>query len=177
MDLIHAADTILNGALAFCLDPEPQEAQITLIEDLRSGNCAVIQRFKRGLAQQVAKHLGMCDDDVRAVYLYNHNVEATQADPEWYPPVVHLIVWAQPKTAALASLIAALNRALTRAYDDWMGDLLPIHLLDVQVVDDGEVMRRIGYAGLLFSPQVQPLAIWQREPVSECSHQGALPLR
>jgi hypothetical protein len=36
------------------------------------------------------------------------------------------------------------------------------HLLDVQVVDDAEVEKRVGYGGLLFSLHHRPLKIWER---------------
>ena len=166
MDSVNAADAILNRALACCLDEIPLKNQAALVECLRQGNHTANSRYKHNLAQQMAEHLGMCDDDVKVVYIYDHDIEDTHWDEEWSPLIVHLIVWAQPKTAALNSLIAALNRALTRCYGDLIGDLPPVHLLDVQVIDDVEVKNRAGYASLLFSPHFRPLVVWKREPDS-----------
>lgn len=177
MDLIHTAGSILNGALAVCLEQKSPQTQPAVIADLRAGNAAVLPLFKRGLAERFALHLGWCDDDIKSVYLYNHNVETAPTDQEGCPLVVHLIVWAQPKTAALNSLITILNRALTRAFDDLASHRLPFYLLDVQVVDDLEVKRRAGYASLLFSPRVKPLRVWQRESIFPSYALAELPPR
>ena len=75
---------------------------------------------------------------------------------------MHLLVWAQCKTAALRALIAALDRALARAYTDMLGEGCPAGLLDVQVVDDADVGRRSGYGALLSSMYHRPVQVWQR---------------
>jgi hypothetical protein len=177
MDIDDTVGNVLATVLNDCIERMGMASSETVVENLRQGDKGICRSFRHGLGQEIAKFLGLCDDDVRAVYLYDHDVEAVHMDAEWSPHIVHLIVWAQPKTAALNSLIVVLNRALTRAYDDLIGDLLPIHLLDVQLVDDLEVKRRAGYAGLLFSPRFQPLEIWKRESVSYSHALAALPPR
>jgi hypothetical protein len=177
IDIDDTLGNVLATVLDDCVEHMGMASSETVVENLRQGDESTRRSFRRGLGQEIAKFLGLCDDDVKAVYLYDHDVEAVHADAEWSPHIVHLIVWAQPKTAALNSLVAVLNRALTRAFDDLIGDLLPIHLLDVQLVDDLEVKRRAGYAGLLFSPRFQSLEVWKRESVSHSHALAALPQR
>ncbi len=177
MDVDHTIGNLLATVLDDCVEHMGMASSETVVENLRQGDESTCRFFRRGLGQETAKFLGLCDDDVKAVYLYDHDVEAVHMDAEWSPHVVHLIVWAQPKTAALNSLVAVVNRALTCHYDDLVGDLLPIHLLDVQLVDDLEVKRRTGHASLLFLSRFQALEIWKREPGSRSHALAELPPR
>jgi len=108
--------------------------------------------------------LGAFDDDVKAVYLFE--CDATQEDicfgEASSTPLVHLLVWAKRKTAALTSLISALDRALVQCYSSQFGVSGPASLLDVQVVVDSDVDKRTGYGALLSSLHHRPLEIWRR---------------
>jgi hypothetical protein len=66
------------------------------------------------------------------------------------------------KTAALSTLAETLSRALAKQYAVMIGVPQPAHLLDVQVVDDADVEKRFGYAGLLSSLHHRPVEVWRR---------------
>ena len=76
--------------------------------------------------------------------------------------IIHLIVWAQRKTGALNSLVAALDRALVQSYADLIGMRQLTHLLDVQVIDDADVENRVGYGAMLSSIHHRPIQVWER---------------
>ena len=56
----------------------------------------------------------------------------------------------------------ALDRALVKRYADMIGPSQLAHLLDIQVVDDEDVEKRIGYGAMLSSLHNQPIQIWER---------------
>ncbi len=162
-DPARAAEAIVNRAMASCVQEMRLESIAALVRRLRRGNLIALHHYRYGLARQVAEHLGACDDDVKAVYVYEHDLASEELEEDAGPAVlIHMIVWAHPKTAALNALVAGLNRALTQSYAGRMGAPPMPRLLDVQVVDDPEVQSRAGYAALLFSVRYRPLEVWKR---------------
>jgi len=77
-------------------------------------------------------------------------------------PIIHLIVWAVRRTGALHSLVSALDSALVRDYSGMVGPRRMAHLLDVQVITDEDVERRVGVAALLTSLYNPALPVWER---------------
>jgi hypothetical protein len=116
------------------------------------------------LAKQVAGSLGALDNNVKAVYVMDYDATAEDLCFGEGPALrlVHLIVWAQPKTEALGSLVAALDGALVKEYSERMETNQLKHLLDVQVVDDASVEARTGYGVVLSSLRNRPVQIWER---------------
>src|SRR5512146_498674 len=111
-----AAETMVNEALATCIDQVGSESLDRVRERLRDGDPALWSGCRLALARRGGEYLEACDDNVKAVYIYDN--EWAPEDPPWGKapgsPVLHLIVWAQPKTAALRALIAVLDRALAQ---------------------------------------------------------------
>jgi hypothetical protein len=126
-----------------------------------SGACGYCHYY---LAKQMADSLGALDGNVKAVYVMDYDATAEDLcfGESLAMPLVHLIVWAQPKTEALCSLVAALDGALVKVYADKMGTRLLKHLLDVQVVDDASVEDRTGYGAVLSSLRHRPVQVWAR---------------
>jgi len=104
------------------------------------------------------------DENVKAVYVVDY--DATPQDlcfGEATPTsLIHLLVWAERKTGALDSLVAALGLALAQRYADLTGRPRLTHLLDVQVIDDADVKNRVGYGALLSSLHHRPIQVWKR---------------
>ena len=75
---------------------------------------------------------------------------------------VHLLVWAQPKTAALNGLVETWDRALAQGYAEMINGHRLANVLDVQVVDDADVEKRVGYGALLSSLHHRPIQVWER---------------
>jgi hypothetical protein len=159
-----ASDT-LSGALSFCAQKLNlgHSAQAAL-ERMKDGDGAAHKYWQYGVAKRVAGYLAGWDENIRAVYACDY--DATPEDlvfgNQTRVSLAHMIVWTERKTAALDSLIAALDGALVKQFADLMGLDRLAHLLDVQVVDDGDVEARKGYAALLTSLHNSPIQVWKQ---------------
>lgn len=163
-DMTSMAEAALTNALEFCAQKMGLHSLQVVTGRLQQGDSTTCGYFHYGLAEQVAEHLSGLDEDVKAVYLYNYDAtpedicfgEATPASQ------IHLIIWAQRKTAALNSLVTALDRALVQGYAALIGTRQLMHLLDVQVIDDDDVKSRAGYGALLSSLHLPSIEVWRR---------------
>ena len=163
-DAASATQGALVKALDYCARKlnlsSPQES----LERVRQGDTKALEYLHYQLALHVAETLGALDDHVRSVSVYEF--EATPEDrafgenPESLP--IHLLVWVDRKTSALSALAAALDRALVKDYADMVGQRRLRHVLDVQVIDDGDVGSRRGIAALLYSMYNRPIQLWER---------------
>ncbi len=166
-----AAEGMIGQALSACTDQTGSASQDALLELLRRGDPPTWSQCQYALAQRVAEYLETCADDVKAVYIYDS--DWTPEERRWdgvnvapgagSAPLIHLIVWAQPKTAALRALIDILNRALALRLGRTIGALAMTQLLDAQVIDDQDVSRRSGYAALLTSSRYRAAQVWRRQ--------------
>jgi len=163
-DVGSSAKTLLAETLDFCGRQMGIDDRETIADHLRQGNSSACNIFFSRLGKLVAEYLGTLDEDVRAVYLCDLLTtkdvrfgETRQVSP------VRLIVWTRRKTAALNSLVAAIDRALVQGYADLIRTHQLTHLLDAQMMDDSEVKSGSGYGGFLFSLNLTPTQIWKRE--------------
>ncbi|MGD8398632.1 MAG: hypothetical protein PVG11_07225 [Anaerolineae bacterium] len=162
------ATSTVQGALLKALDYCAQKLNLSSpqegLEKARQGDRRALAYCHYQLAQQVAEAMGVLDDNVRSVLLYEF--EATPEDrafgenPESLP--IHLLVWVDRKTSALSALVAALDRALVKDYAEMVGPRRLGHVLDVQVIDDSDVEGRRGIAALLHSLYNRPIKLWER---------------
>lgn len=165
--LPNAASTVeiaLTQALQFCAHKMGIDDVQAVIDRLQQGDSAAYRYCHYGLAKQVGESLGALDENVKAVYIVDY--DATPEDlcfGEAMPTsLIHLIIWAERKTSALDSLVAALDTALARRYGDLTGRPQLSHLLDVQVINDADVKNRVGYGALLSSLYHRPIQVWER---------------
>ncbi|MBN1581027.1 MAG: hypothetical protein JXA89_10020 [Anaerolineae bacterium] len=164
-DVATMANHILSEAIAFCaakMGVDGPTAVVNLVKQNEKDACTYCLY---GIAKRVAVSLGTMDENVKAVYV--HDYDATPEDIcfgtlNQNTPLVHMIVWTERKTAALNSLIAALDRALGQFYADLIDKPQIKSLLDVQMVDDAEVENHVGSGALLHSIHHQPIRVWQR---------------
>ena len=163
-DSESTAKVALAQAMDFCAQKMGLAGHQAVAEHLRQGDGNACQYCHYSIAKKVAESLGALDEKVKAVYIVDY--DATPEDlcfsAGTQASLIHLIVWAERKTNALASLVGALDRALVRRYVDMIGTHQLAHLLDVQVVTDDDVENRTGYGAMLSSLHNQPIQIWKR---------------
>jgi len=163
-DASSTAKVIFDEGLAFCARKTDLEDAQAVIERLRQGDATVSHYCRYGLAKKVAESIGNLDDNVKAVYTLDY--DATPEDrcfsDEAKTSPIHLIVWVVRRTDALEALVSALDRALVQEYSGMIDAPELTHLLDVQIVDDGDVEDRKGYGALLSSIYNRPIQIWER---------------
>ena len=157
------AEALVGEALSRCAEQMGLEDAAAVMDRLRRGDPVAHQAYEQELARHVAEYLSYLDSDIQAVYRYEcacGGHRDGQHPPEMRP-TVHLVVLTRRRTAALISVLAALDRALTQSLADGCGlnDAAPV--LNVFVIDDDELRHREGYAGLLFPPHLEPVSIGQ----------------
>lgn len=163
-DLVATAETILSDALHFCDEKTRAGGVETVRRRLSQGDNTTRSYFNYRIAQQTAEYLGAVDKNVKEAFIFEE--EATEEDlclsESTRDPLVHVLIWATRETAALKSLVQALDHALTEKYAALLDVNKPTHLLDVQIVDDSEVASRFGYGALLSSLHHRPVQVWTR---------------
>ena len=163
-DMKSLAQVVLTQAMEYCAEKARIESVKAVKDHLRAGDGKACEYCHYSVGKQVAESMGSLDENIKAVYICDY--DATPGDlcfgVATQPLPIHLIVWAQPKTAALHALADTWNHALSRSYAEIIGESQLAHVLDVQVVDDAEVERRIGYGALLSSIHNRPIQVWKR---------------
>jgi hypothetical protein len=163
-DVAGTAQVVLIQAMEYCAHKMRLDSSQAVIDRLRAGDGKACEYCHYSVAKQVAESLGALDDNIKAAYIYDYDAtpedlclgEAGRALP------IHLLVWAQPKTAALNVLVETWDRALAQSYAKTIGARQLAHVLDVQVMDDTAVEQRIGYGALLTSLHHRPIQVWKR---------------
>lgn len=164
-DIAAISKSLFLEAMGFCAHKMGFDDGPAIVDLLRQNDKTSHSYFFYGLAKRVAVSLGMMDETVKSVYLYDY--DATPEDLCFGPlgqggPLVHLIVWTDRKTAALDSLLAILDRALAHVYADLLDKPQIKSLLDVQMIDNDDVDSCTGYGALLGSIHHRPIQIWAR---------------
>jgi hypothetical protein len=163
-DASALADVIFGRALQW-VSIRRQCAVEQALAELRRGEPAAWHALKLGLARYAAEFLGFFDEDVKAVYVADF-ADSYRREPDERAPqgMVHLIVFANSKTAALKSLINVLDRALDSVMSQRIGRTGTKHSLEVQLVDGADLEHLARYAALLMSVGDAPTCIWERDP-------------
>ena len=163
-DVARTAEDILAQAMEYCAQKMQLDNPQTVVDRLRAGVGKACEYCHYSVAKQVAASMGTLDANIKVVYIYDYDATPEDlcfgAGGRGLP--IHLLIWAVRKTAALSTLAETLGRALAQQYAVMIGVPQPAHLLDVQVVDDADVERRLGHAALLSSLHHRPLEVWRR---------------
>jgi hypothetical protein len=158
------AEDVLHKALEFSARKISAPILEEAIARLKAGDTQAHSYFQYALAEEVGDALGALDEHVEAVYLFDY--EATPEDVAFSethsPPLVHVLILTQRKTEALQALVSMLDRALAQGYAGRMHLERLQHLLDVQIIDAGDVEQNVGYGALLRSIHHRPLRVWKR---------------
>jgi hypothetical protein len=161
----HAiAGAIVNNALDW-VSARLDSSRDAAVRRLNRRDTAAQRELKLGLARYVAEYLGFFDEDVKAVYVADHSdTYQNKSDTAASRSIIHLVVFADPKTAALTLLVEALNRALTRVLSNSVEFTKTERFLDVQVVNSADLANLARYAALLTTPpSANHKRIWQRD--------------
>lgn len=163
-DATGTVEAALDEAAAFCAQKMQLAGRDAVVECLRQGDGCACGYFSYALAEQVAECIGELDGSVRAVYVADYDATPQDVcfDDTQHVPLVHLIIWAERRSAALKALVSVLDRALVEGYGEMVDASDLKHLLDAQIVDDGDVKGRVGYGALLSSIYNRPVRVWQR---------------
>ena len=120
-------------------------------------------QFKFGLARRIADMLAAHDEQVKAIYYFDPNLNP-DSETEAYIPLdasVNLLVLVESKSAALESFIAALDGALTEQIRKLPSPHLAnlASILNAILITEEDVEQRRGYAVLLSSMYLKPRQI------------------
>jgi hypothetical protein len=159
---------MVNDAVTFCAEKAGLKSVDQAIQALHSGDCCVCEYLQYALAQKIAEYLGSVDDTVQAVYTFEPEQAIGVGEIVTNHPILsprfNLIARVSRKSAALSSVVASINSALAKECQQ-LGcpkANAMCYELDVEVVDEDEVQKRIGYGALISSLYVRPIEIWQR---------------
>lgn len=163
-DLSGMSEAVLAQAIEDCVQQVHLDNLQTAIDRLRAGDTLVCEHCNHSLARQVAACLGALDENIQAAYIcdYDAPTKLTCSEEAGWALPIHLIIQATRKTAALHAVVETWDRALTRRYAEVVGGRRPARMLDVQVVDNSDVVRRIGYGAMLSSQHHSPTEVWKR---------------
>jgi hypothetical protein len=158
------AENVLEKALEYCSRKTGIKGTAEAIRRIRQNDHCFNEYCNYSIAEQVGAALASLDKNIKAVYMFEY--EATPEDVCFgqapHSPLLHLLVWAQPKTKALNALVSTLDHALAHRYAELIGPSQLQHLLDVQIIDDADVENRKGYGALLSSLYRRPLKVWEQ---------------
>lgn len=163
-DAESTAETVINQAMEFCAQKMRLEDRQAVLKHLQQHDATSCKYCCYGIARGVGDSLGTLDQNVKAVYTVDY--DATPEDicfaREEQMTLIHLIVWVERKTSALQSLVEGLDRALAGCFARRLGVDRLKYLLDVQIVDDADVEKRVGYGAMFSSLYHRPIKVWER---------------
>jgi len=163
-DASSTAAIILSQAMGYCAQKMGLDSGQAAIERVKQGDAMACGYCHYSAAQQVADALGMLDNNVQAAYMFEYDAtpeDACMGEAARIIPL-HLLVWVERKTDALSALVESLDRAMAESLASMVGTSVDAHVLDVQLVDDGDVKNRTAYGALLSSLFQRPLKVWDR---------------
>ncbi|MGD2048125.1 MAG: hypothetical protein PVH03_01450 [Chloroflexota bacterium] len=159
----HVKD-ILEDAIKYAISKLPAASQDEELQTL-SQRHDFLCYLKCGLAKGVGDLLTQYDEQIKEVYLFepdaNPDLESSISDNGNLDATVHLLLLVGTPSAALESLITALDRALTQGLKDLE---IPVYaeyrsVLDIVPITDEDVRMRRGFAVLLTSIFTPPIRI------------------
>jgi len=161
-------EAMFDDAIESCAKKMGFNGRTQVLERMRCGDCSVCGYLRYGLAKGVAEYLGSVDDTARAIYMYEPE-QATSLDGPLpgrpgLSPGISLVAWVSRKSAAMSSVVASVSSALGEEYRKLVCPKAnaSCYQLDVQLTDDDEVQKRVGYGALVHSLYVRPTQIWSR---------------
>ena len=164
LDVAGTAKVVLTQAMEYCAQKMRLGSWQEVSNRWMEGDRSVCEYCHYSVAKQVAEALGALDENIKAIYIHDYDAtpedlcfgEAGQALP------IHLLIWTQRKTAALNAVVETWDRALAQGYAEMIGGRRLANVLDVQVIDDADVEKRLGHGALLFSLHHRPVEVWRR---------------
>jgi len=169
VDCDTIAEQALASALELCAKRMSLDNSKAAARVLCQGDSVVRMNCCAGIAKQMTESLALSYAGINAVYAPSCNgcpEGFCLADGVQNAPMVHLLVWAQHKTAAMDLRVAALDAALARAYRNTVGTNETPSLLRVGVLDDADLEHLFGNGHVSEWPfRLQAYLLAMNEPV------------
>jgi hypothetical protein len=155
-DLTQSARNMVDGALAVTtgrLRLEDPEVALGRVVD---NEATALEYFRHELAHQIAMLLLRMDSQVITVYKEH---ELPEAEEFGTPPLrltdpIRLVVYSERETAALRSLVEALDQSLVDVLSGHCGNV-PCGLIDVDIIDQAQARRVNASAGGFRPPPME----------------------
>jgi hypothetical protein len=158
------ADQMVEAAVAYGAAKAFHGDTQRMLQALRRGGCDVCNYVRYSLARQIGDYLGQMDPMVKAVYMFD--TEPVEFNEAAASPAagISLIAQVERKTAALSSLVAALEADLSasRRKIGCAKATPACYFLDVHLVDGADVRERRGYGALMDGLFTRPVQVWAR---------------
>lgn len=163
-DPTSVAEALVADTLSRCAEQMSLRDSAAVVDRLRRGDHVVHLACEQELARNVAEYLSYLDSDIKTVYRYEYTCGGQSAGQHALElrPIIHLVVLTERRTAALISVLAALDRALSQSLAERCGGQEAPSVLNVHVIADADIRNRAGYAALLFAPHWEPVQVWKR---------------
>lgn len=159
MEHYRSVMKIVPEAILFCCQKE-HTTEETFFRNLQAGDEATHSRLRYALAKGIAGYLGSFDDNLQSVYVYG----STMDDNAGLSSDIDLIIRVKTKNSETKRALEILDSYLLISYrilldnDEYRMNCM----LDVHLVDEGEVQHRIDYSSIISSHHTVPVKVWSR---------------
>jgi len=164
LDSVSTVESVVTKALKTSANKMGLGNVKALIARMKEGDSVAFNYYNYNIAKQLGEVLGSWDKNIRAVYAYDYDDDATSEEVCFGNAspfsLVHIIIWAERKTKALNALVETIDRAMVQHHRHMLGRINLEYVLDVQVIDDEDVRNRTGYGALLQSIYHPPIQVW-----------------
>ena len=163
LDSVSTVESVVTKALKTSANKMGLGDVKALIARMKEADSVAFNYYNYNIANELGEVLGFWDKNIRAVYAHDYDAATPEeACFENASPfsLVHMIIWAEPKTKALNALVEVIDHAMVQRHRHMLGRIKLEHVLDVQVVDDEDVRNRTGYGALLQSIYQPPIQVW-----------------
>jgi hypothetical protein len=165
-DPVNTVETVITEALKTSAVKMRFNSTQALIACLKEGNCTAFNYYHYNIAKGLGMALGSWDKNIRAVYTHDFDgatPEETCNENEGPFCPVRMIIWAERKTKAMDALVELFDRSIVQYQREMLGIVNSERSLDVQLIDDGDVKNRTGYAALIKSIYQPPIKVWDSD--------------
>lgn len=159
---------MMENAVMFSVGKSGLADRDQVVRARARGDCPICEYLRFGLANEVADYLGSIDETIKSVFVYEPE-SATTVNGNIHKrpglvPGINMIIRVSRKTAALESLLDSVVSAVEEEFEKLnCPDANALcNMLDVVVVDDQEISKRVGYGALVGSLFTPPIEIWRR---------------
>ena len=166
LDPVSTVESVVTKALKTSANKMGLGDVKALIARMKEADSVAFNYYNYNIAKELGEVLGFWDKNIRAVYAHDYDAATPEeACFENASPcsLVHMIIWAEPKTKALNALVEVIDHAMVQRHRHMLGRTKLEHVLDVQVVDGEDVRNRTGYGALLQSIYQPPIQVWCRD--------------
>jgi len=161
---------MIEKAIVECADKIFAGDTLRMRQSLLQAHCEHCRCLNDSLARQIGEYMGQVDQTVKAVFHYKPVDKSGNELPELREPHggINLVVWVERKSAALSTLIDALEIALQTSQRKigCASAGSTCFALDVKLVSDHEVQEERGLSLLVHNTHIRSTPVWERSASS-----------